>query len=121
MDTSLINKAARSIVGTNIAMREETLMALADVKSTYDHYMLKTANIFDRTLRAEGTTAQKRAAEEINRRTTGTEMTHLDNRLRRWEIVETKGTIGNGTGKEGNWGNPEGTKEKEKRNTETEV
>ena len=52
-------------MGANITTRIESLMFLADVRSALNHYILKTAIVLDRTLRAQGTTAQLNAQKEL--------------------------------------------------------
>ena len=61
IDTTIRNRAARRINGTNITMRVESMMLLADIQSTYNHYILKSAPILDRILRASGAAAQRTA------------------------------------------------------------
>ena len=59
IDRAVINKTARKVIGTNMTIRIETLMMLADMRNAMNHYLLKTANILDRVLRASGPTARK--------------------------------------------------------------
>ena len=61
LDTRYLNRAARRVVGTNITMRTETLMFLADLSTAQNQCILKQANVLDRTLRAKGTNAQAEA------------------------------------------------------------
>ena len=61
VDTTILNKAARKVVGTGPTIRREILFALADMKSMTNQYILKAANLLDRTLRAKGTTAEQAA------------------------------------------------------------
>ena len=65
LDRAVLNKTARKVVGTNQTMRLEILMILADMRSTWNHYIIKTANILDRILRASGTTARRSAILSI--------------------------------------------------------
>ena len=65
-----MNVAARKIVGTNISARREILYTMADVRTAQNHYILKSANLLDRVLRATGTAAQVQAQEYV----TGTEV-----------------------------------------------
>ena len=58
MDTAVLNPVARRVAGVGYSIRREVLYTLADLHSTQNHYLLKTANLFDRTLRARGTRAQ---------------------------------------------------------------
>ena len=44
-----------------MTMRIETLMMLAEIRNSHNHYVLKNANIYDRALRDTGTTAQRNA------------------------------------------------------------
>ena len=43
IDTRFLNKAARRVVGTNITIRTETMMFLADMANAMNHYILKKA------------------------------------------------------------------------------
>ena len=45
IDTTIITRAARRIVGAEITMRIELMMALAGVGNKNNHYILKTANV----------------------------------------------------------------------------
>ena len=58
VDTTILNKAARKVVGAGPTIRTEILYALADMRSMTNHYILKVANILDRTLREKGTAAE---------------------------------------------------------------
>ena len=62
-DTAIMNVVAREVVGANMSARKEILYALADVKTAYNHYIFKGANMLDRILRATNTAAQKTALE----------------------------------------------------------
>ena len=61
IDTQILNRAARKVVGTNITMRIESLMMLADLNGVMDHYIVKNACLMDRIMRARGTAAQDNA------------------------------------------------------------
>ena len=61
--TTIINRAARKVIGTGPTIRREILYALADMRSINNHFILKVANILDRTLRATGTAAEKKAKQ----------------------------------------------------------
>ena len=78
IDKSVLNIAAREIVGTNISAKREVLYALAAIKTTHNHFIVKTANMLDRVLRAPNTAAQKNA----------------------WTFIETLSTKVNREGKE---------------------
>ena len=58
LDTRGLNPAERQIAGANSTTRREVMFAMADIKSVRNHYLLKTANIVDRALRAQGTRIQ---------------------------------------------------------------
>ena len=55
------------MVGTNITMRVETMMTMADLRSAVNHYVVKSANVLDRTLRATGTAAQRQVLESLQK------------------------------------------------------
>ena len=65
LDTLFLNKAARRAVGTHIKMRIETMHFLADTASAMNHYIVKTANVTGRMLRAKGTIAQANTWEAL--------------------------------------------------------
>ena len=65
IDTRFLHRAARRVAGTNITMRKETLMIMADLTSVVNQYVLKIANVLDRTLIAGGTAAQSHAWSAI--------------------------------------------------------
>ena len=58
LDAIVMNPAARKITGGNPTIRREILYTLADLKTTQNHSLLKTANIIDRALRAQGAQIQ---------------------------------------------------------------
>ena len=66
MDTELLNRTARRVIGTGTTIRRNALHILADTLTATNHYILKAANILDWTLMATGTTA-KASAEEVMR------------------------------------------------------
>ena len=68
MDSDVMNKAGRKVIGTGITIRREIMHILADTRTVTNHYLMKTANMVDRVLRAEGTTAQEKLREYINER-----------------------------------------------------
>ena len=45
--------------GTGVTIRREVMHAIADTKAVANHYLLETANMADRVLRATGTNARK--------------------------------------------------------------
>ena len=61
IDTGILNNAARKVIGTNIAARREVLYSMADVRTSHNHYVVKTANMLDRALRASNTAAKTNA------------------------------------------------------------
>ena len=63
VNTGILNPVARKIAGFGITVRREVLYTLADLQSASNHYLLKTANVFDRTLRAKNTQAQAHLLE----------------------------------------------------------
>ena len=60
IDKKIMNPIARRITGVGYSARREVIYPLADIRSAHNHYLLKVANVMDRTLRARGTQAQKR-------------------------------------------------------------
>ena len=68
---TILNRVVGRIVGTNITMRADRLMFLADIQSTRNHYVRKSANILDRTLGHRGTAADRTAASAMLSRTGG--------------------------------------------------
>ena len=70
IDTTTLNRAARKIIDTNITMRKESTVMLADIRIAHNHFILKSANILDPSPRARGTTGQKTAGELIQERST---------------------------------------------------
>ena len=66
LDAILLNRAARRVIGTGITVRREILHMLADTRTATNRYILKTANILDRTMRATGTTAKDTAEKNLN-------------------------------------------------------
>ena len=65
LDTMVLNPIARRVRGAGYAIRREVLLALADIRSAQNHYLLKVANVVDRVLRAGGTQAQNNGIPEI--------------------------------------------------------
>ena len=65
LDRAVLNETARKVAGTNITIWLETLMILSDMRNATNHYILKTANVPDRILRAEGAAARRSAIESI--------------------------------------------------------
>ena len=61
IDTNILRRAARRIVGANITMRVADMVVLADVRTAQNRFVLKSANITDRILRARETAAQRTA------------------------------------------------------------
>ena len=59
VDTKVLNPVARQIAGVSPTTRREVIFTLADLRSTQNHFRLKTANIEDRALRAKGSRAQR--------------------------------------------------------------
>ena len=57
-DTTIMNIAVRKVVGTIISAATGIQYALADIKTTHKHHILKTANLLDRVFRATNTAAQ---------------------------------------------------------------
>ena len=58
-DKWVLNPGARQIAGVSPTTRREVIFTLADLRSTQNHFRLKTANIEDRALRAKGSRAQR--------------------------------------------------------------
>ena len=58
IDTGLLTRVSRRIVGTGPTARREILHALADAKSFNNHYIQKSANVLDRVLCSTGTSAR---------------------------------------------------------------
>ena len=58
IDSGILKKVARKLFGTGITDRREIMNALADTKSYGRHYLLKSAHMVDRVLRASGNGAQ---------------------------------------------------------------
>ena len=67
IDKATMNTSARKITGTGYTTRRETLHIMADTRTMTNHFVLKTANMLDRVLRAEGANA-KTKAEEFTKR-----------------------------------------------------
>ena len=67
VDTRVLNRAARRVVGTGPTIRREIMHVIADTRSFHNHHILKGANILDRVLRAKGTTAQRNADQYLNK------------------------------------------------------
>ena len=67
IDTTLLNKAARKIVGTNVTTGTEITLAPSDIRGVYDHFAPETANILDRAHRAKGFAPQEDAKDTVNR------------------------------------------------------
>ena len=59
IDTKILNPIARRIAGVGYTIRREILYTLADLRAVRNHYLLKTANVFDRMLRTGNTQAEK--------------------------------------------------------------
>ena len=58
VDAGEMNNAARKVVGTNVSARREILFLLAGIKNSYNHYIIRLADILDRVLRATHSAAQ---------------------------------------------------------------
>ena len=58
INSGILNRAARMVVGTNKSMGIETMMMLAEIRNSHNHFILINANIFDRVLRSTGTRAK---------------------------------------------------------------
>ena len=67
VDKKILNQVARRVAAVGYSIRREVLYTLADIRSAHNHYLLKVANVLDRTLRAAKTQAQKRLLSHINR------------------------------------------------------
>ena len=67
VDTTVLNRDARAIAGTNITMIAESPMMLSDIKSARNHNALKNADILDRMLRAKGAAAQTNNMDTLRR------------------------------------------------------
>ena len=67
LDKVALNPAARTIAGAGFATRRKTLHVMADTMTMINHYILKTANMLDRTLKAEGTYAKTNVEEFASR------------------------------------------------------
>ena len=67
VDKKILNQVARRVAAAGYSIRREVLYTLADIRSAHNHYLLKVANVLDRTLRATKTQAQKRLLSHINR------------------------------------------------------
>ena len=61
VDTKMLNPVARRVAAAGYSIRREVLFILADIRSARNHYLLKAANVLDRTLRAARTQARKMA------------------------------------------------------------
>ena len=59
IDKATMNPAARRITGTGYTTRRESLHIMADTRPMVNHYLLKSANMIDRIMRAGGTNAEK--------------------------------------------------------------
>ena len=68
MDVQILNPTARRVAGVGMSARREVLYTLADMRTTGNHYLLKTANVFDRSLRAKGTQVQKHLLQFLKSR-----------------------------------------------------
>ena len=66
IDTGLLTRAARRTVGTGPAARREILRALAYTKPFSNHYVRKSANVFDGVLRSTGTSARLTAVKFLH-------------------------------------------------------
>ena len=60
IDKQILNPVARRVTGVGFSARREIIYPLADIRSAHNHFLLKVANVLDRTLRARQTQAQKR-------------------------------------------------------------
>ena len=60
IDKKVFNPVARKVAGVGFPARREIIYTLADIRSAHNHYLLKVANVVDRTLRAGQTQAQRR-------------------------------------------------------------
>ena len=74
VDKTVLNPVARKVAGVGFSARREVLYPLADMRSTHNHYLLKVANVLDRTLRASNTQAQRRLRDHMSKTTLGTDI-----------------------------------------------
>ena len=58
IDSQIINKTARKVIGVAAPIRREIMHILADTRSFSNHFVLKAANMVDRVCIAEGATAR---------------------------------------------------------------
>ena len=68
IDRCALTKAARNTVSTGTTIRREIVHVLADTRSFRNHYILKSANVVDRVLRAQGSSAPKQLKQFISNR-----------------------------------------------------
>ena len=71
IDLKIMHPIARQITGTNRTIRREILYPLADLRAIDNHYVQKTANMLDRTLRPTGTKARSTALEYLREKGIG--------------------------------------------------
>ena len=57
--SEIFNKAARRIINQGMAIRREVMHLSADAKAYANRFLLKTANMVGRVLRAQGTTPRE--------------------------------------------------------------
>ena len=94
IDSMILNKAARKIIGTSIAVRREVMHIMADTRSFGNHHSLKTANIVDRAYRAEGTNAQKNVIRLNNEEQNFQKYSTVNEKMYRWkELVTSKENV----------------------------
>ena len=68
IDKKLLNPAARRVTGVGYSARREVIYPLTNIRSARNHYLLKVANVMDRTLRASRTQAQRRMLAYMRQR-----------------------------------------------------
>ena len=67
MNVRVSNPVARRVAGAGIPARREVLYTLADLRTTSNHYLLETANVFDRSAPEVGDTKYGTATCPSNR------------------------------------------------------
>ena len=87
IDRSEINVAARKVVGASISAKREILYALAGVRTTHNHYLVKTANMLDRVLRAPNAAAETSAWAFINTLRTQLDGRVIEATISKWQML----------------------------------
>ena len=59
IDSGVMNKAARKVLGAGATIKREVTHTMADAKAVTNHYLLKTANMVEKVFWATGTTARR--------------------------------------------------------------